>query len=81
MEIPTICSISNAYSQIIEHGVNGLLVENRVDDWYKAICSLLDNSELRAKLAQVAHQQLLTEHILKVKSINWLKTLEQVLKN
>ena len=44
MEIPTICSISNAYSQIVEHGVNGLLVEKKsAYDWYKAICSLLDN--------------------------------------
>ena len=77
--IPSICSVSKAFSPIIRHKINGLLVENRVNEWYEAIKTLLDNPQLRASLAQAAFDELLVDHTLKTKSFNWLSVVHQVM--
>ena len=35
----------------IENGVNGLLVENNTEDWFNAICKLIDDNKFREKLS------------------------------
>ena len=77
--IPSICSVSETFSPIIRHKINGLLVENRVNDWYEGITSLLDSPQLRASLAQAAFDELLADHTLKTKSFNWLSVVHQVM--
>ncbi|MCL2923762.1 MAG: glycosyltransferase [Trichodesmium sp. MAG_R04] len=77
--IPSICSVSETFSPIIRHKINGLLVENRANDWYEGITSLLDSPQLRASLAQAAFDELLVDHTLKTKSFNWLSVVHQVM--
>ena len=41
----------------IENGVNGLLVENNTDDWFDAICKLVDDNLYREKLSRECIRQ------------------------
>lgn len=48
--IHNICGVySNVppYSYVIQNNVNGLLVDNSPEEWYNALCTLMDDAQLR----------------------------------
>ena len=38
------------YTNVIADGINGILVENTADKWLKALCRVIDDASLRAKI-------------------------------
>ena len=52
MRVCGVYSNSQLYSDCVEDHVTGLLVENTTDAWYEALCELVENSELRAKIKE-----------------------------
>jgi len=64
------CGIAGVYSDLppynscIRHGQTGLLVGNRVQDWFQAIDTLVTNASLRRAIAQQARQEVLSDYTL-----------------
>jgi Glycosyl transferases group 1 len=64
------CGIAGVYSDLppynncIRHGQTGLLVGNRVQDWFQAIDTLVTNASLRRATAQHARQEVLADYTL-----------------
>ena len=64
------CGIAGVYSDLppynscIRHGQTGLLVGNRVQDWFQAIDTLVTNASLRRDIAQQARQEVLSDYTL-----------------
>jgi hypothetical protein len=64
------CGIAGVYSDLppynscIRHGQTGLLVGNRVQDWFQAIDTLVTNVSLRRAIAQQARQEVLSDYTL-----------------
>jgi hypothetical protein len=64
------CGIAGVYSDLppynscVRHGQTGLLVGNRVQDWFQAIDALVTNASLRRAIAQQARQEVLSEYTL-----------------
>ena len=56
--IPAVFSKMPTYTSCIRDGVNGLLVENTQQAWYDAICRMMDDGALRAKLAENAYRDI-----------------------
>lgn len=52
--IPAIYSNVSTYSGCITNYVNGIIINNSVDEWYKAIEELITSKELRKKLGESA---------------------------
>lgn len=46
------------FTLVIKDGINGLLVNNEVDAWYKAMVKLVEDVELREKISQDAEKLL-----------------------
>lgn len=62
--IPAICSEIDPYSEIVRDGQNGLIIKNDVESWYRAIKKMIEDADLREKLATNAFQTLVEKHIL-----------------
>jgi GT2 family glycosyltransferase len=64
------CGIAGVYSDLppynscIRHGQTGLLVGNRVQDWFQAIDTLVTNTSLRRDIAQKARQEVRSDYTL-----------------
>jgi len=54
--IPAIYSDRPAYRDWVKHRVNGMLVSDKKDDWYKAIAELIENPELRNEIKNNAER-------------------------
>lgn len=54
LQIPTIASNVSPYKEVIKQGKTGVLVHNTTSDWVNQIKMLMDNKELRLKIAAKA---------------------------
>lgn len=45
------------YAETIKHKETGILVNNEPDDWFKWLCRLIENKELRETIAENAYQE------------------------
>lgn len=81
------CAISTAgvYSRVgeypdsVRHMVNGLLVENSVEAWVKALEMLLVQDDLRQAISESAQTYLLTERILSRRARDWVDAMKRFL--
>lgn len=64
MGLVSICSDVSAYRDVVEHGVNGLLVTNDEDAWFSALDQLINDVNLKARLVTNAKESVLREHLL-----------------
>jgi glycosyltransferase involved in cell wall biosynthesis/SAM-dependent methyltransferase len=62
--VAAICSDIDPYNEIVIDGENGLIVNNTTQAWYSAMCQLIEQPELRQKLAANAFNTLIKQHIL-----------------
>jgi GT2 family glycosyltransferase/glycosyltransferase involved in cell wall biosynthesis len=62
--VSAICSDIEPYREVVRDGENGLLVTNDTQAWYLAMKRLIDNPDLREKLAENAFRDLTEKHIL-----------------
>ena len=69
------------YNSCIEHGTTGLLVGADPEQWFQAICLLVEHPELRMQLAANARHKVLEEFTLKSKARLWLDTYRNILAN
>lgn len=78
MGIPTIASNNGPYKESIKHASTGYLVENTMDDWYKAFKLMIENESFRRKIGEKAKQDVINNHSIEK---NWHKIkdgLEQI---
>lgn len=61
----------------IENGVNGLLVENNTDDWFDAICKLVDDSLYREKLSRECIRQANEIYNLEILAYDYLEKIKK----
>lgn len=59
--IPSVCSAVAPYSDVVRHGVNGLLADNTSAAWYDAIARLCTSLDLRNALATQARREVQAE--------------------
>jgi glycosyltransferase involved in cell wall biosynthesis len=60
VRVPTIASPSDSYARFIENGVDGFLAETE-GDWYRALCILADDPELRKSMGEKARAKALVK--------------------
>jgi glycosyltransferase involved in cell wall biosynthesis len=70
MGIPTIASNTPPYSDSIKHASTGYLVENTMDDWYKALKLMIENETLRRKIGAAAKKEVIDNWSIEK---NWYK--------
>ena len=59
----TIASDIGAFNQMIHDGKDGVLCENKVSSWEKALEKLITNQEYRQALAENAYQRVIKENV------------------
>jgi glycosyltransferase involved in cell wall biosynthesis len=75
--IPGIYSNSPVYSEVVQHGRTGLLVDNRGDEWLQAMIMLHEDGELRQKIRAQALDDCITNFGLQASA---QKLLEMIAK-
>ncbi len=64
LRLPVIVSNTNGFSNICKQNQTALLVNNSADAWYGAIKKLIQDNELRTRLAANAYEELQLHHII-----------------
>jgi glycosyltransferase involved in cell wall biosynthesis len=77
--VPGVYSDVPAYHSSVKQMETGLLVENKVEAWIKALEKLLNDEPLRISIAQNAYNELYSQRILAKCSQRWLETIERVI--
>jgi len=72
---PGIYSNNTAYQENVIHQSSGWLVSNQPEEWEKAVESLLDDRELRTRIAAEAQNYLFKSRILNRQALTWLEAL------
>lgn len=78
--IPGIYSEVEAYCHSVEHGKTGLLCKNSPIQWGQALADLLDNRDLRRRLAQSAFEYVSAKRLLRHCAENWKHVVSLVLR-
>lgn len=68
-----------AYRHTVRDGVNGRLVPNDPDAWYRALCAIADDHEGRRRMATAANEYLLRERTLNTQAGRWEAALNAAL--
>ena len=55
VKVPTIASDIGAFSRMVEQGITGFLCTT-VDEWYDSLITLIDNADLRRRVAESAYE-------------------------
>jgi len=61
-QLPAIYSENEIYKAVIHHKQNGLLCANDTISWYENIKFMIENSELRRKMGEVAYKDVFLNH-------------------
>ncbi len=61
-EVPVVASSVGQFTQVIDSGVNGVLVSGGAGDWEAALAALVDDAPRRAALAAAAKRDVLSGH-------------------
>lgn len=67
--VPSVASPTQAFREVIRHGVNGLLVEN--DRWFEAIEHLVDHPSHRKRMGRAAREHVLSDYSFSARSREW----------
>jgi processive 1,2-diacylglycerol beta-glucosyltransferase len=76
--IPGVYSRLEAYTTIVEDGVNGLLAGS-LDEWEAQLAKLIESSELRQKLGHAAQTTVQDHWMLDPHAQDWVQAYQQVL--
>ena len=77
--IAGIYSNTPVYSECVEHGKTGLLVENLPGAWFDALSQLIENKELRASIQEQAHIYARGHYSQEKFCAVWLEQIQSVL--
>ncbi len=81
------CSIAGIYSDVepyagsVKNGETGILANNTTEDWYNAMCRLIDDSGLRQKISQSAKAFVQKHYSPDEFAATWQAQIHQVLLN
>ncbi|MEE4378000.1 MAG: glycosyltransferase [Candidatus Competibacteraceae bacterium] len=78
--LAAICSDIDPYQAVVRHGENGLLVGNDANSWYQAMRELINQQDLRERLAENAFQDLTDHYILHHRAQDYLAAYRSLLK-
>jgi hypothetical protein len=76
--VPTLCANRPPYSDVIQDGIDGVLVEDRSGVWLAAIQRALDDPKRMAALAASAHRSVAAQHSLARCVAAWLTLLDEL---
>jgi glycosyltransferase involved in cell wall biosynthesis len=62
--LPSLSSNCPPYSNIVKHGIDGILVENTTAAWYKAIVLCLSHRDRLTQIGNAARQEILHHHLM-----------------
>jgi len=71
-------SQSPAYSSTIIHQQNGWIIENTHEAWEEALETLIQDADLRLKIAQNANRHLYQERILAKSAMDWVDIIRSI---
>lgn len=74
--VATVCSDNEEYRRIARHEENCLLVNNTDADWLEAISRLVEDAELRQRLATKAQEELLEKYTVQANVGRYRSVLE-----
>lgn len=80
LEIPTIMSAVGVNTEIIQHGVNGLLASTE-DEWFEHLCQLVDNAALRESLGKEGRKTVVEKYSVIANRDKYLKILQECTKS
>lgn len=72
---PGVYSRIEPYERVVEHGRNGLLAST-LEEWEKCLTRLIDDDELRFRLATQAQATVAEKWLLSQNASRWLETLQ-----
>ena len=75
--IPTIATNIGNISNIIDNNIDGLLVQNTNDDWYKALDSLINNVDFRKKIGINAKSKITNNYTSEIIKIKYLEIISK----
>jgi O-antigen biosynthesis protein len=59
--VASVCTPAAEFRSIIQHGHNGMLA-NHQEEWQTALCTLIDNPQLRQRMGELARQTVLKRY-------------------
>jgi glycosyltransferase involved in cell wall biosynthesis len=77
LRVPTIASKVGVYKGI-RNNFNGILVRNKKQDWIKAITTLIEDKDLRSKLADNAYTYVKDNRNIKTNAYKYLDILKGI---
>lgn len=78
VKVPTIASDIGAF-KIINDNIDGILVKNTNEDWYKKLKKLIEDTELREKLGNNAYDRALKDYVSTYSGYQYAKYIKSKL--
>ena len=76
LDLGIICSGVESYAGVARHGENALVVGNDTESWYAAIRTLIEDADLRQRLAARARQDVIDGYTIAGNAALYLETLD-----
>lgn len=73
-----IATNSVVYNGTVQHGRNGLLVDNTTDGYYAALKELTDNKVMRENLQRTGHSDVIQRHCIQTQYSKWISAYTQI---
>lgn len=79
------CGIAGVYADLppyntsVKQGETGLLVGNDAEQWFQAICLLIEQPALRRKIAEQSRNEVLTNYTLDKNAGLWLEAYQEIM--
>jgi hypothetical protein len=77
-QIPAICSNVPPYSDYVQNGINGLLVENTSTSWINAIDTLIQSIDERQRLSNTARQYVIDNYLADNAGDAWKNVIDRL---
>lgn len=78
VQIPAIYSNTGNYVKVVQDGVTGLLADNDVESWYRALLKMVDDEALRHRVAAAALADVRSIYSLDAACMAWLTALRRI---
>lgn len=78
LKMATVASKWGPYARDVEDGRTGLLVYGEQDEWLKALCSVIEDKELRVRLANNAYRKNRKDFNLDYIAEDWVRLFQEL---
>lgn len=77
LEIPTVMSPVGVNTQIVRHMENGLLANNE-EEWFSALCTLIEDNDLRKRLGKAGRQTIVEKYSVEANKMAYLELFQKL---